>query len=527
MPLARAEVEPGVLRACYELFKHAHHPRRLESNVLLARILSNRKIAGRPDSEAEQSAHLLDVLHNVLAKLPLGRRMIVQRCDLGGERFATVARDLSMSERNLFRERRAGMIEAARYLSTIEPATAALVEERSLLTSELTFATLLEQNGHWQEGADILQRLLERVPGPDAKSRFAGRIASLYLAAGRLSLADHHATMALRFASEVGNDCRVAEAEVATAWIALASGDARAALQIARCSDRVLRSWISRDCDVRAQEAFVENLALTAELAIGRGDVTAALAASAELQALLEIPGRVEPRVAIAAKASAAHIQVFLNRDVERTERNLWSCYQAAIEQGLAREAIAVATDLAGHYRLHQRAREAADLLLPLLGRARLVATGESRGGFFSELVNACLETGRIAAAEEFLPDLRESARGNPLLQPVADLVSARIHFAQRRFADSLRAAEVAETGYIRVGRGRLAGVALRVQAESLAGLGQSELAARTMDMAIERFKAGSHPLRLAEAYQTMASITGQRRYLAAAQRVRANCAAH
>jgi hypothetical protein len=96
----------------------------------------------------------------------------------------------------------------------------------------------------------------------------------------------------------------------------------------------------------------------------------------------------------------------------------------------------------------------------------------------------------------------------------------ARIHLAGREFAPALGAAGAAEAIYASVGLGRYIGLALQLQAEALAGLGESERAQRTISRAIDVLKETSHPRPLANAYRVMARISGRRQYELAARRL-------
>ena len=99
-------------------------------------------------------------------------------------------------------------------------------------------------------------------------------------------------------------------------------------------------------------------------------------------------------------------------------------------------------------------------------------------------------------------------------------MARARIHLARREFAPALENAGAAEAVFARVGLGRYTGMALQMQAEALAGLGESEQAQRTIAQAIDLLRETSHPRPLAKAYRVMARITGRRRYEIAAQKL-------
>jgi hypothetical protein len=132
--------------------------------------------------------------------------------------------------------------------------------------------------------------------------------------------------------------------------------------------------------------------------------------------------------------------------------------------------------------------------------------SGWVQGTVLGQLVHANLQAGSLAAAAAYAAELSKCAGSNPLTHALLETSRARIHLARREFVPPLEAAGAAEALYASVGLGRYIGMTLQMQAEALAGLGESERARRTISQAIDVLKETSHPRPLAGAYRVMTS---------------------
>jgi hypothetical protein len=101
----------------------------------------------------------------------------------------------------------------------------------------------------------------------------------------------------------------------------------------------------------------------------------------------------------------------------------------------------------------------------------------------------------------------------DPWIQASALLLESELALRAADFATSLAAAETAETAFVRLGRNRLVGTSLRVQAEALVGLQQRERAIQVMEAAIAAAKQGGSQRGLRDAYNAMYLLTGQFRF--------------
>jgi hypothetical protein len=227
-----------------------------------------------------------------------------------------------------------------------------------------------------------------------------------------------------------------------------------------------------------------------------------------------------DPSVEISSRAMAALTSLLLARDTQRSEEALWECYRDAVGARLIRGSLIIAIHLATHYRLNDRSADALRLLTPLVSTARIAGTGWVLGNVLGQLVHANLQARSLTAAATYAAQLAECAAGNPLTDALVETSRARLHLARREFAPALAAGGAAESVYTSVGLGRYIGMTLQMQAEALAGLGESEPAQKAISRAIDVLKETSHPRQLAGAYRVMARITGRRQYEVAAQKL-------
>src|SRR5579863_6619827 len=87
----------------------------------LRRLLRGVRVSPR----APRSAALRGAVEIALFRLPPRQRAIVRRYDLDGERASDVQRELGLSPRQFFRDRRSGLAQLSGYISEPEPSPCA------------------------------------------------------------------------------------------------------------------------------------------------------------------------------------------------------------------------------------------------------------------------------------------------------------------------------------------------------------------------------------------------------------------
>jgi tetratricopeptide (TPR) repeat protein len=501
------------------------HPRRLSSNPLAKRIWTGCDLEPAHTNEANLSRCLKAAVRLTLSKVTLRQRVIIERCDLAGEVAAGVAADLGISLRHLYRERKAAIAAMARDLvqetKTDRPTVHVTPDPLAL---QLALAARLEQNGQWIAAAEMLENLSSELDDVSQTCLVESRLTDLYATVGRYSLADEHVRRASELCRRgVGPSWLSAEAAISAGWFAILRGDFAAAQDVARRCCVELRSWAPESRDPRVGGALVKALNLASLIAIDRGDAhTAAKRTSEALSVARGLQlSDLEPLTRARLYAVEADI---LAGNTSRVESDLWACYQHAVESGETRNAVGVAIFTAGYLRSTDRPDQSIKLLKPLLHIARKVGTGDTLGGFLIEYGRAAADARATALSRQCLDELGNLAHLSPLMSAHQQLLRGQIEFAEQRFDISLSASEAAESSFTRTGRERLVGSALQLQAESLAALGETGRAVRTMKVAIGKLEVtGKNYRRLIAAYSTMGSLTGNPTFSAKARSLRAD----
>lgn len=508
------------LRACRELLRHLNHPRRLRDNVMVRRMLSAKYGDAIPLTDAALVATVGALIESSIETLPTRQQIIVRRCNLGGERYADVARSLFISERHAFRERNAAVQNILAHLRSQRRArieTAAVADTFAL---HVAHARTLEQNGNWATAVEVLKRLRSDAVDDDARCYVETKLVRVYDQAERFADANDHLNAALVLATAAGKSSwHSAEVGVAAARLAAATGDSRGADQLARRSCSALESWAHGSTRPRIRDALVDGLVLRAELAIGLGELDASASLASRARELVAHAPSIDPQTAIAASTTWAAVEFLRVGDGRSSEQELLRCYALAAHTGLTRQAIVVATHLSGCMRLTGRVSDAARFLTPLVPTARIISRG-SAAAFFCELVSSYIESRNLKGASLYLAELRRDGLRNPLAQASADFVAAKTQLALRDYASALEAAERAESSFRRLAQDRVVGTSLRLQAEALAALGQRKRALAAIKSAIEILAGRSHPARLAAAYRILAALSGKVSYAATARRL-------
>ena len=403
LPQPRFDAE--TIRACGELLGLVDEARSLRANAIVAQI-----------SPAGEHRDVAKTVRCVLDQLSTRRHEIVVRCDMRGEPYASVAASLHISERHLFRERRAALSQIAQALLGAEQASDAsrIAVAPDALDVRLQFSGALENGGNWQAAAENLERLAADLEKPEQRGAIEIRLARLYRNADQLAPAYRHAGVARTLAARAteDGDLQQIEADVALAAVAMCSADFKLADQLAQQSIVRLRRRGDRSVGTRVPNALAQALLLRTEMLVDNDDVAAAFNLASEASS---IAGRnaADSVLEISARELTALTSLFLRRDVQRSEEVLWDCCRAALAQGLIRESLTIAAHLSVYYRLSGRAVDALRVLTPLLGTARIAGIGWVHSAVLCELIHASLDAGRVNAAGGFAAELSTCTADN------------------------------------------------------------------------------------------------------------------
>jgi hypothetical protein len=511
--MAKRTVQPRfdaeTIRACGEVLRFAIEARPLPASALASRI--------SPSIDRRDIARTVRAAFDELSPR---QREIVIRCEIRCEPYAAVAKSLHLSERHLYRERRAALSRIAHRLLTHEPAKPSITIAPDAFDARVALSEALENAGNWRAAAQTLERLSGDVVA-ERRGAVEVRLARLYRDADQFTQAYHHANLANALAEEATSDrdlTRV-EANIALAGVAMAGGNWNLSDALAQQSIDRLRPWIDGSFGARVPTALAQALLLKAELLADNGGGDQALRLASEACSIVD-RNATDPSTEISSHAMVAVMSSLLGKDAQRSEELLRDCYSAALAAGLIRGSLIIATHLSTHYRLGGRPADAALLLAPLVDSARIAGTGWVRAGVLGALVSANFEAGALAAAAAYTVELSEYSTGNPLTLALQEMSRARLALARQAFKPALEGAAASHAVYANIGLGRYVGLSLLIQAEALCGLGESELAQRSIAQALDVLKATSHPRPLANAYRLMARITGRSQYAGIARKL-------
>lgn len=507
--------DPSSLRCCRAMIRYLMYPRRLRQNLLARQIWAAAGVAA-DDTDEVLSKCLVTAVRLSLEHASVRQRTIVERCDLAGETCPTVAKDLCISIRHVYRERAvAHRIIHSRLRDevteeTIQPApTLRLAADPVALY--LSLANKLEQNGQNIAAIEVLDNLCGELTDVSRRCLAESRLADLYISMDRYSLAEAHIRRAFELCAGRPTEPPWLEAEVnvSAARLAAATGEYKMARDLARRSCIELRSWVPSSREPRITEVLVRALNLSSQIAMSSGRSADALTFTSEASTLLEQLQDPECGARTETHFFAGMAQLIAGTH-HRAEVNLWACYELAIGGGQTRDAVAVAALLAGYWRLTDRSEEVIELLSPLMCVARYVGAGDVFGGLLIELGNSAADLQNSSLAQKCLEELNAFRYMSPWIQAHAAMLEARVCLARGHFSAALLASESAESAFVRIGADRLVGPALLIQAESLVKLGERARALRTVEVAITRLRAtGEHYRRLIRAYLVMSSLSG------------------
>jgi tetratricopeptide (TPR) repeat protein len=524
-PPANAATAEAIV-ACRDLLRHAHHPTRLRENRLAVRIAATASLALDTCADAQLCLAVGSAIEDALAVLTPRQAAIVRRCDLGGERYDDVARELFVSKRHAFRERDAAIRTMLERLGAMEPVRQIIVHPQTdVLEARIRQARTLEQNGHWQTAASLLEEAVASASDAGVRSGISVRLIRLYVDAERYDDARRN----LRFARESLDGAaslapwQHAEIDVAAARLERMAGDTDLATALISRSKSVLRAAVGNATESRIGNALVAAFLQRAEIANGSGDLAVAAAFASSAREASVSASAVEPEIAIEARLAAAMLAIHGPDGpgrFERTERELFACAAAANTAGLTREEIRVVTHIGLFYRLIGQPDRAVEIMGRHVGIARVIGTRAYAAAFFHGLSSALLEIGAFGRAAAYVPDLRRFALGDSQMEPWAEHLIARLALAERHYADALSSARNSAAGFSRIGQERYVGTALRFEAEALARLGRRGPAIEAAQRAIEILADRSAPVRLAEAYRLLGELTDNPAHLAQSRKL-------
>jgi tetratricopeptide (TPR) repeat protein len=468
-----------VLHACRDLLRRLDRSASLRGNILLGAS----PLASVPAAAVRDELRL--IVNRALEGLTERQATIVRRCDMHCEAFALVASDLGISTRQLFRDRADALSEITLTILQAQVLSGVTLDvSASTIDALMRSAEALVQCGNWRAAADMLEQAIGSVTEPGELARVRLTLGDLYVDAGRINLARQH--IEAQIATPDAGEWQRLYAQILQARLTYSVGDARAAEGPLRKSIRSFRQLSCNTPSKDAIEGFARSLLVQSDLNLKLGRVADAAAVSAEALNVLSGVEAPDAFLNLSARTADAVCRLFSWADAEVGQVELMRCYEESIERGYLRESVMISTHLSGYYRLSNRLGHSLQIVSRAMPTARALGTGEALGGLLTEKGWTLLLMGCHDDALRALKEARAQSCLNRELEAVTDLLSARALVGSGRPDLALATAEAVETTFTQMGRTRLVGVSLVVQAEALQRLGRMDAAYRTARVAFD-----------------------------------------
>jgi tetratricopeptide (TPR) repeat protein len=507
----------ATVRECREILRNLATPQRLRSNPLAQKILERSE--ARKDPRRAFSAAVYDALN----RLDPHDRRILERCDIDREIHSVVAADMAISERHLYRERHRIFESFTALLLASPDRHPVTLETVDSIEQLVKTARALEENGAASVAAEIIERRALECVDPIERARLFMQLAELHARSGASMRADECVDIASRNVASDAQRTPILEAEIAftRAFVIEQGGEAEPVVaELAERSIHFVRSTRSPHYGSGAAGILVRALALRTQAACFTGDVEAIRATVHETCAALPYLRATDADSQIAALFSQSHAKVFCENDLDAGAQLLGQAIGVAQDAGLSVSSILLAVNLASIYRLQRDPARAARMLMARLDVARALGNRKALGALLVELAIAYADMRDFARAKLAVDEAAGLVAEDRSLQAPFLRASATIHLRTNLFRPALDEARAAEVAYAALGKSRLVGSSLTLQADVLHATGDRRAALVAIRNAIDALSARGHRLVLARAYELLGAISGNARHIDTARRL-------
>lgn len=445
-------------------------------------------------------------------------RTILERCDLQGEPHRTVAAELGICARQLYRDRYEAFTRLVEVFRAVTPAQApdltavpASIDDVEL---QLKLVARLDGVGQFHAARTILRRLADQPLQPAQRALLTHRFVAALCSAGSISearviLAKAKRELAKASCAEPELSVIRAELSGAESVLALRAGDTSSAVDHAERGLALLRPHYPQKHE-RLRSLVVE---LSTELAGGLWESGAherAIHAADHAKAF--ISDSTDPAYAVALHLWAAQGHLALRGGLETALRENWQAYEIARRSGNARYEALTLGNLCPVYFLRGNYVDAMRYGRKALLTAEFVSTPMGIVQLLVNMARVAIELGNTASALELLVRARQQAADNDKGCAMLDVVEAEALAVQGRFEAAAKAARRARAVFENVSQKQLA-PALCAEARAYAGLGKKRNAISALRGAIDLAESFGSAYSIMTAYRASAEITGNKRH--------------
>jgi tetratricopeptide (TPR) repeat protein len=501
-------------------------PANEEVRTLLRYVDNPEHLRGNRLAEKFQSEHLRPMVEGAICRLPWRARMILRRCDLGGELHRVVAHDLGICERYFYRERRRALQLLEELLCRDEIGSNIL---RASLEPDpagvaIAYATALENVGQFAEAVATLKALATDAAIGETRARIELRIARLCSDNGQLALAQRHLDAGRAIInglpiSEPNIVLLSLEGEISKAKLLWATGLFSDSKTIA---GRAVRKLLTINCaPFRERHAALsaDALLLLAKASRDTGAFKEALSAALEARDVLQGAGMSGAPIFVEALVTLANIHIFTPHGLASAVAESSHAYALAERQGLARQCARIVSNLCGIHLFKGDLEGAAAFAREAMRIGRLVCSKDELVQFLFDLAAVQLLRHDLASAYPILTELRSrTSSSNVQRTALRKLFEADFCLVAENHRQALGTAVNVARTMSELGNPSFLGSALRVQAEAHHALGDDRAAIRAIDEAIDLHASCAQPLCLARTYASAARVTRKAMYIRAAQ---------
>ena len=513
------------------LLRHVDDARALRRNPLVMHLFDDdadgTNALARRSAIAHIRTKILTAAKMLLSERSEGRRsadaarrqyQIIMRCDLGNELHRVVGAELGLSHRQFYRER---LRACARLAELLAKTSTPLEQTAHLLPSEfalrLNCAAGLRNHGQLDAALALLNTLAGETSSPEDRIRAWCEFAAVQCDAGRIQQAREALDRSWRIlgSAELRADRReICAAEIHRVMSAVdwSGGALREGMAVNDHALASLHGSGALNSERGIELAALITIALASQYR-EMGNTGTSLGLLEQARDLIERLR--DPAPALRASLSGNFATTYalttggISVALEQLDRQL----EFVQRYNLQRESVDALATLCLVYVQRRDFTAALKYGRSALALARTISSAEDFA--YSALNVSRIETmcGRGVSALNLVGEVRARVDPDGTMGIFADMSEAEALISMRSYARGLKLAARCAAKFELLGMERYLGSALRIQAEALAALGKIRDAVAAVGSAIELLERRGHMFSLAQAYETSAKLTGNRRH--------------